>query len=89
MARETATTRDQARERLREIAGHRSPLREIGERLRSLTQRIEQRTAEQRATRTPEPTPERAPERTRSPEPERAQERAPSRDRGGPSIGLA
>jgi hypothetical protein len=91
MARDTATIRDQARERLREIAGHRSPLREIGERLRALTQRIEQRTAEQRITapRTPEPTPERAQERTRSPEPERAQERAPSRDRGGPSIGLA
>jgi conjugative relaxase-like TrwC/TraI family protein len=78
MARETATIRDQARARLREIAGHRPPLREIGERLRSITQRIEQRITASRP-------PERTPERTRSPEPERA----PNRDRGGPGIGIA
>lgn len=82
MSRETASFRDEARERLREIAGQKSELRlrELGDRLAALVQRIEERLEMRKTPEpTPEPTPAPTPEPTRAPDPTPQ----PARDRGG------
>lgn len=82
MSRETASFRDEARERLREIAGQKSELRlrELGDRLAALVQRIEERLEMRKTPEpTPEPTPAPTPEPTRAPDPTPQ----PVRDRGG------